>query len=193
MLDQLHNAQKPQVIIEKENERHRVILYLKAQGASDKRIAQITGMSNAYIGVIKKQSWFREKLVRMLEEKGGNLVENLIKVNAVDAVNVLEDLMHTAQNENVRAKCAVAFLDKVVGDRLNLITESKSKKPDELDEQIAALDEQMRILQGGNTNPDTARNADDKLEADSVVSKERETGMDAEESSEVLPTESTRS
>lgn len=112
----LHNQQLPSVLIKHEKVEHRIMLFLKAQGKSNREVAEFLGYSDAQVSQIVRQPWFLEGLRELLDVIGGDLVQAMLKGAATDSVITLIDLRDDVKAPAaVRKACASDLLDRYLG------------------------------------------------------------------------------
>lgn len=115
MTPELHNAIAPNIDIASERAEHRLIMYLLAQGKSQREISSLTGYSEGWVSQVVRQPWFRERLTQTLDGAGLSAVEEKIRDGADAALETITELMSTARSESVRASCAFDLLDRHLG------------------------------------------------------------------------------
>lgn len=114
--DGLSGVSAPPVELHKENNAHRIMLYLAAAGNNVKEIAGITGYTPQHVSTITRQDWFQKQLAGLMEESGKPVIEQLLHneaKNSLDVLLALRDSMSTPAP--VRAACAFNILDRVLG------------------------------------------------------------------------------
>lgn len=143
---------EPNLAIMHEKPVHRLIVYLKAQGHSNKEIADRTGMTQAWVSQITRQPWFRLRLVQELKEAGVDAIESVLKSTALDSVFTLIDLRDDqSAPKAVRSACANSLLDRFRGKPVQTIQHEEKRLP--TSPEIAAIDSQIKeIDQQLNTN-----------------------------------------
>jgi DNA-binding transcriptional MerR regulator len=137
---------KAPVTIQKENARHRRILFMKAHGMSNKDIAEALGMTPAGVGLVTRQDWFRESLVQLMNACGIDGIKKAIEGAALDSVFKIIELRDEATSEAVQRDCAFDILDRYLGKAVQPIGESGKKTiSDEarLDAEIAELQKKL--------------------------------------------------
>lgn len=101
----------------KEEPWHRVALTLFAAGLSQKEVAECCSRSLPTVGTLKRQPWFQEALVKLVEERTGSRdILELMKAECLGALQVQLDIMHNEKaSPSVRANVANSILDRVYG------------------------------------------------------------------------------
>lgn len=143
-------AENPNFAILDEKPEHRVIVYLKAQGFSNKEVAIKMGYTQAWISQITRQPWFRLRLVQELREAGVDQIQQVLKANALDSIFTLVDLRDDPQAPKaVRKSAADSLLDRYLGKATQKFADESSHTPsteelNKLDKQIAEIDSALK-------------------------------------------------
>lgn len=112
----LSGVPPPPLELKKENNAHRIMLYLAAAGNNVSEIAGITGYSPQHVSTITRQEWFQTQLARLLEESGKPVIDQLLQAEAKNSLNVLLELRDNPRTPApVRAATAFNILDRVLG------------------------------------------------------------------------------
>lgn len=119
----LFNSLDPYYNIDKENAKHRVVLLLKAKGATNLEIASATGYCPIHVSNIVRQKWFQKQLVELLHAKGEGEIEKLLKVHATAALLKAVEIMENTKNEQLAATCAFNIFKTAAGQKLTVIKE----------------------------------------------------------------------
>lgn len=103
----------PAVLLQQEKYDHRVICFLKAEGKTNREVAEITGLSPTTINYVIKQPWAEELIMQEIHKRGGNAVNHFLQDNALPAVKLLADVVldEDAANKD-RIAAANAILDR---------------------------------------------------------------------------------
>ncbi len=148
--DKEHIHDAPNLAIIHEKPVHRLIVYLKAQGHSNKEVADRTGLSQPWVSQITRQPWFRLRLVQELKEAGVDAIESVLKSSALDSVFTLIDLRddQTAPKA-VRSACANSLLDRFRGKPVQTVQHEEKRLPktseiSAIDHELAELDSQLK-------------------------------------------------
>ena len=114
--DDFFNPTDPQVALKHERPAHRLAILLKAQGLSNKEIAERLGLSAIHVGNILRQPWARKRLVEEIQRSGRDEIQALLAGSAVDSINTLIELRDDDEVENsVRKAAADSLLDRFLG------------------------------------------------------------------------------
>ncbi len=141
---------EPNLAILDEKPEHRLIVYLKAQGHSNKEIADRTGYTQPWISQLTRQPWFRLRLVQELKEAGQDAIDAVLKSSALDSVFTLIDLRDdNAAPKAVRAACANSILDRFRGKPVQTVQHEEKRLPktseiSAIDHELAELDSQLK-------------------------------------------------
>lgn len=112
--NKLFNARKPYYPLQREKFEHRNVLFLKAEGCTNKEIAERTGMTSVAVSNILRQPWAQTRVLEIIHENGGDAVRHLLLDNAVKAV---ERLVVEIDNPQARPSERIVAADKLL-DRL---------------------------------------------------------------------------
>lgn len=144
----------PNFAIMEEKAEHRFIVYLKAQGLSNKEVADKTGYTQPWISQITRQPWFKLRLVQELKDAGVDAVQCAIKMSALDSVFTLVDLRDDLTSPKAVRKAACdSLLDRFLGkapQKVELDQKSVPSTPEirELDAEIRKAEEAVREAHG---------------------------------------------
>ena len=113
----LFNSTIPGAEIENEKVEHRAMILLKAQGLSNKEVADATGYSQGQVSTIVRQPWFQEKVLAILHSHGEEEVEKLMNQMAPKLLLMAQELAEKAQSESVRSNTILGLLKVVKGEK----------------------------------------------------------------------------
>jgi lambda repressor-like predicted transcriptional regulator len=149
-LDTFFGEKAPNLRVEHEKPEHRLMLYMKAQGASNRDIAKASGYSEAWVSQLMRQPWVRERLIAIFNEAGQDEVTSLIKGAAADSVTTLIDLRDDPNvTDAVRRQAADSLLDRYLGKPTQHVETRVDVAPDvtKIDEELSRLTaEENRLL-----------------------------------------------
>jgi len=140
--DAMFNQKAPNLAILHEKPEHRIALFLKAQGCSNKEIAEKTGYTYPWVSQLMRQPWARQRLVKEISAAGRDVVKELIASAASDSVFKLIELRDTADNESVQRAASDSLLDRFLGKPTQKIEQQNTEMPTS----IAALDQELLKL-----------------------------------------------
>ena len=156
---------EPNLAVLHEKAEHRIIVYLKAQGLSNKEVAEKTGFTYPWVSQIVRQPWFRLRLVQELKDAGIDQISSVLKSSALDSVFTLIDLRDDPSTPRaVRRSCADSLLDRFLGKAVQKIESSESKIPQSTE--IQAVERELaEVNQQLGNQPSEARPATTPHEA----------------------------
>jgi hypothetical protein len=140
-----------------EKPEHRLIVYLKARGLSNKEVSEKTGYTQAWVSQICRQPWFRLRLVQELREAGLDKVAKLLESSAIDSIftiiNIRDD--ETAPKA-VRRACADSLLDRWLGKPTVHVEHDSPRMPSTpelaaVDSELSQIDQQLKDNTNGQT------------------------------------------
>lgn len=112
---QLHGTREPGVHIQKEKPVHRLMAYMRCMGSTQAQIAESTGYTKEGVGIICRQTWFRELCAQLIHNEFHNDIGNLLKGAAVDSFFTVVELRDNAKSEAVRLQASNSLLDRHLG------------------------------------------------------------------------------
>jgi hypothetical protein len=124
---------------------------------SNREIATQTGYTEPWISQVTRQPWFQERLIAALGNAEGEVLDEIVKVEAKNSMYKLVELRDTAKSEDVQARCAIEILNRHLGKPVQR-TENQSNvfhvttKLEDLDRQLREVEEEEKeILTRGTT------------------------------------------
>lgn len=112
----LHGDTRPNIQIANEKPEHRIMVYLKAQGYTNREIAKATGYTEPWVSQVTRQPWFKERLATEIREAGLDPIKQFLSSEALPSLTVLANIR---DNEQVSAAARVAatnaLLDRAFG------------------------------------------------------------------------------
>lgn len=154
--DVLFNVQQPNLAILHEKPEHRMAIFLKASGKSNREIAQRLGYSEPWVSQVLRQPWAQKRLVEELRLAGRDEIAGILAGAAADSVFKLIEVRDAA---NAKGSDVIAasnsLLDRFFGKPTQRVESfntnrdmSSSDDPDELDRRIRVLEEEEARLTG---------------------------------------------
>ena len=151
----LHNSDvnAPAVVVLSEKPEHRMILYLKLQGQSNKEIATLTGYTVTWVRNIIKQPWFRKVFTQEAQTAGLDAVERFLEGEVLESLEVIREIRdNLGQKGNTRLAAANALLDrhlgrptqKVITDNTHRNAADLSTEANEVDQEITRIEESLK-------------------------------------------------
>lgn len=112
----LHNGRDPHYNIKHERLEHRVIIYLKAEGLSNKEVAEVSGFTPVAVSNILRQPWAKRRVLEIIQSKGSDAVETVLKSSALDSIYKLIELRDSPLTQpETQRKSANDLLDRLFG------------------------------------------------------------------------------
>lgn len=143
----LHNAGRPAVDLQREKPIHRAIVFLKAQGRSNREIADMLEVTPTMVAYVVKQPWAHQMIVDEIGSAGRCEVEVLLQGEVADSVRKLIELRDSDDApKEVQRKSANDILDRFYGKPNQRITHERAE--------MSGLDdvELARIVKEGTRN-----------------------------------------
>ena len=110
----LFGQRDPHYAIKHERYEHRVVCFLKAEGYSNREIADKMELSPVAVSNIVRQPWAQQTILEIIQTKGGDAVQRLLEGAAADSVL---RLIEERDNEQARPEARIMAADKLL-DRL---------------------------------------------------------------------------
>lgn len=151
--DAFFNAHPPNLAILHEKPEHRTLLWMKCQGASNREIAEQSGYTEPWLSQLFRQPWAQQRMVQIITDNGGDVVQDLLRSAAPDSVLKLIDLRDDPQTPPavVRASCE-NLLDRYLGKPKQQIEvqsqNTTNLKVEDLDAEIKRLENEEGQLLG---------------------------------------------
>lgn len=134
------NARRGAYILQEEKPRHRLMCLLSAEGFDNTEIAKQLDYTTAHVNYVLKQPWALSFISKLLAEKGGNAVQEVLQGAAMKAAEHLAKTIDNSQAPaSVRAKCANDILDRVFGKAQQIVLHGKADPSEMTDEELATL------------------------------------------------------
>lgn len=103
------------VILKKEKPRHRLALWLRLNGHTNKEIATLLGFNENYVSQIVKQKWFLDAFAQLSTEMGKDAVSTFLEGTVLDTCEQLVHLSKNADSDAVKKAACDSILDRVRG------------------------------------------------------------------------------
>lgn len=124
-VDALFGATKSYHVYRKERFQHRLMLWHKINGLSNKEIALVMGYHPNTVSDITRQPWFQEAFVRLAEEMGKDRVQTVLEGEVLPAIERTVALAKSSESDAVRLAANKEILDRFLG-KATVKVESKS-------------------------------------------------------------------
>lgn len=144
----------PNFAIVSEKPEHRLIVYLKARGMSNREVSAKTGYSEPWVSQIVRQPWFRLRIVQELKEAGMDEVGQLLKSSCVDSIFTLLEIRDDSEAPRaVRRQAADSLLDRYLGKPTVHVAHESDRTPSTpeisaVDTELAAIEQQLKEQHG---------------------------------------------
>jgi len=152
-LSELFNSKDPNLVILHEKPEHRLLLWMKAQGASNKEISEQSGYTYPWLSQLFRQPWAQQRLIEMMDQCGRNRVSTMIASAAEDSVMTLIELRDDEDTPAVVRKSSAEYLiNRFLGtptQQVEIKTEPKDglTTVEDLNSRISALEaEESKLL-----------------------------------------------
>lgn len=148
-----YNPSLPQVVRKQEQSHHRLFVYLKAQGLSNKEIAVRTGYSVVTVADNLKQPWARNLLVEELRTAGRDALQGLLAGKCEDAVYCLVEVMDDKEEKgSTRVQAANSILNRCLGNPTQPLALSQTDDLKALSDAELIAQLQSLVKGGGGPN-----------------------------------------
>ena len=126
---------------------HRIVAFLKAQGFSNKEIAEQTGYNRSYICQVLRLPWVREIIIDEIQRSGREGVETILKGAAIDTVQFFIDTVND-DKASLRERIAAGkeVLNRALGQAAQHVTVREEVDVSKL------TDDQLAQIAGGGKN-----------------------------------------
>jgi hypothetical protein len=144
----------PNFAIIHEKPEHRLIVYLKAKGLSNKEVSDRTGYTQAWISQVCRQPWFRLRIVQELKEAGLDQISEILKGAVVDSIFTIIDIRDDdSAPKAVRKACADSLLDRWLGKPTVHVAHDDGRMPSSpeitaVDTELQQIDNQLKEANG---------------------------------------------
>jgi hypothetical protein len=116
--DALYNDRAPHYLIKHQKPEHRNMILLKAQGCSNKEIAEVMGVTSVCVANVLRQPWARQQILHEINSLGRNEVTQIFKGAAADVAQMLVDTVNS-ESEKVATRDKLSagslILDRLFG------------------------------------------------------------------------------
>ena len=149
--DKLFNAdhKRPHEVVLAEKPEHRLILYLKLNGMSNKQIAKLTGYTVVWVRQIVRQPWFQKKFTEEAKTAGIDAVEKLLQGEVLESVEVIRDLRDDrALAGSTRLAASRELLDRYLGKPTQkVVTDNTNRSVDDVSGEASAVDTEIKHIE----------------------------------------------
>ncbi len=130
---------------------HRLAILLAAQGSTVTEIAEKLDRSVAWVSLLLRQPWARERLTTEINAAGRDEIEVMLRSTGPDALRRITLLSEEAENEAVKLAANREILDRLLGKPTQRVESKQEVRLDVegIDKELKVLEEQERLLTGG--------------------------------------------
>jgi len=139
--------------VQSEKPWHRLAIMMACNGSTVTEIAEKLERTVAWVSILLRQPWARERLTREIMAAGRNEIETLLKSAGPDAIRRIVQLSESSANENVKLAANRDILDRLLGKAVQKVEATNvvvNVNPKDLDAEIAKLEAEERRLLGRN-------------------------------------------
>jgi len=157
-------SERTGVRLKNESIRHRVLLYLFAQGGTVRHVFEQLGgewdeaakrpisgtgeYSYQQLINIRKQPWFQNELLAVIQENGSPLVEAKLQLEAMASLETLVEIRDNRKEKGAtRAACANSLLDRFLGKPTQVVKAEAPSSVDKHENEAAELRERLQRLE----------------------------------------------
>lgn len=116
LLDRFFNPADPQLAVLHEQPWHRMALWMKVQGASNRVIAKHVGKTPEWIGQLTRQPWARTRMLEMMNEQGADEVQTILQGAVADSVYKLIELRDDEETPAAVVRgCCTDIVHQILG------------------------------------------------------------------------------
>lgn len=145
-VDALFGGKYANHLIKRERPEHRLMLWLKLNGHSNKEVANTTGYAYHTVCQIVKQPWFVENFCRLSSEMGKDSVQTFLEGEVMGALERTVDLAKSADSDAVKMSANREILDRFLGKSVVKAEVKQAGTIDHVVHDAAALLEEQRKL-----------------------------------------------
>jgi hypothetical protein len=148
----LFGDRPPNLGIKTERPEHRLIVYLKASGMTNKEIADKTGYGYQWVCQIVRQPWFRQRFIEECEASGRDSIKSFLEGEVIPSLETLVEIRDNIEaKEASRVAASNSLLDRFLGKPMQKVeTESTSKGLDDARKTVDELEAQVSELRKQN-------------------------------------------
>lgn len=145
--DRLHGDKVSDVTIQNEKPIHRMMIYLHAQGATAREIAERTGYTYQLVNTVLRQPWARQRLVQILNETSKDHVKHFLSTEISPSLEVLREVRDNPDaKEMARLTAANAILDRALGKPTVHVESNNRNSNTSIPAEVARLDADLATV-----------------------------------------------
>lgn len=145
-VDALFGRKYGGISVKTEKPEHRLMLWLKLNGHSNKEVAATTGYNYVYVCNIVKQPWFTEAFCRLSSEMGKDAVQTFLKGEVMGALERTVEIAKNGDSDSVKLAANKEVLDRFLGKSVVKAEVKTENKSDVVVHTVAELLEEQRKL-----------------------------------------------
>lgn len=146
--DALFGDKDPNLQIKHERPWHRVVIYLAAQGETNRNIAKRFGCSEAWISQLTRQPWFKARFLQELKESGQDILQATLKTHALPALEKVIEVMNNEKSKpSEQLTAAKDILDRFLGKAVTKIESKGTLDITQASEKVSAVDAELEQLE----------------------------------------------
>lgn len=148
----LFNDKPPNLQILHERPEHRLIVYLKAQGLTNKEIAERTNYGYQWVCQIVRQPWFRQRFIEECQHTGRDAIKVFLEGEVMPSLETIRAIRDNADAKSSdRLNASNALLDRFLGKPTQRTeVENTSKGLDDAKQEVEDLERQVAELRKQN-------------------------------------------
>lgn len=150
--DPLFGDKAAKTIRKTETARDRLIVMMKAQGMSDRAIAEQLNMNHSVVSNICRQPFARRLIIKTIEEEGRDKISTIVNGALEDSFATVIDIMSDEKSgPRARLSAAQIIQDRVMGKPKQYIEQRSGRleaSPENIDAKIAEQEARIAHLQG---------------------------------------------
>jgi hypothetical protein len=156
--DALHGDKEPNTGILREQPVHRIMVLLKAQGKSNREIAEFVGRTENNVSQILRQPWARERLLLEINGAGRDAVQELLRGEVTNSIfKIIEVRDGVTTEPHVQLAASNSLLDRFLGKPTQRVESMNTNlnatvSPEKLDEELARTEAEIARLTGSTTS-----------------------------------------
>jgi hypothetical protein len=154
--DALWNDPTPVQDVVSEKPWHRVAIMLAAQGCTVTEIAEKMERTVAWVSLLLRQPWARERITSEIMEGGRDEIETLIKGAAPEAFRRIISLSENAEAEAVKLAANREIIDRLLGKPVQKVEQKNTNlnlDMGKIDEELKKLEDEEKRLLGSRVAP----------------------------------------
>lgn len=155
VVDPLFNDGKATYELKREKPEHRLLIFLKAQGLSDREISARTGFTVVMIAYVLKQPWARHRLLQEIQTIGRDQLSEVLKSSMVDSVFTLIEVRDSEKSKpSDRVAASNSLLDRYLGKpvaRVEAVTTNLTTKLEDIakmQKELAQVEQELARVTG---------------------------------------------